>query len=142
MADLTASGPGIQRVAESVLRVAGGQTVLLRMPVAGIAGVVGEQLGLVAATFADSELAPVVLRELGAGEGEAGERWELLVGGSAIAALAGDATVGSALGLFAQALGVVLDGVLRGVDSVSYRTVGSAVYLYRVQLRESAGAVV
>lgn len=67
MANLTAGGPGIQRVAESVLRAAGGQSVMLRMPVAGVAGVVAEQLGLVAATFADSELAPVVVRELSAG---------------------------------------------------------------------------
>ena len=142
MADLTASGPGIQRVAESVLRAAGGEAVLLRMPVAGVAGVVAEQLGLVAATFADSELAPVVLRETSAGAGEAGERWELLVGGSAVAGLAGDATVASALGLFAQALGVVKDGVLLRIETVSYRTVGTAVYLYRVELRESSGSVV
>lgn len=141
MADLTASGPGLQRVAESVLRAAGGQAVALRMPVAGVAGVTAEQLGLVAATFADLELAPVVVRELGAGTGEAGERWELLVGGSAVAGVAGDATVASALGLFAQALGVVMDGVLLRIESVSYRSVGTAVYLYRVELRESAGSV-
>ena len=142
MADLTASGPGIQRAAESVLRAAGGQAVLLRMPVAGVAGVVAEQLGLVAAEFADSELAPVVVREMGAGTGEAGERWELLVAGSSVAGIAGDASVASALGLFAQALGVVMDGVLLRIESVNYRTVGRAVYLYQVELRESAGAVV
>lgn len=64
------------------------------------------------------------------------------MGGTAVAALAGDATVTSALGLFAQAVGVVMDGVLLRIESVSYRTVGTAVYLYRVQMRESAGAAV
>ncbi len=140
MADLTNLGPGMQRVAETVLRGAGGQTVMLRMPVAAEAGVLGEQLGLPAATFNDAELAPVVVREQSQSTG--GERWELLVGGSAVAVLAGDPSVTGALGMFAQAVGVVVDGELLRIESVSYRTVGNAVYLYRLELQENKGAAV
>ncbi len=123
---------GARRVAQTTLRCAGGQAVSLRMPVAATVGLIGEQLGLPTAGVSDIELAPVFVRGLEAGAD--GERWELLAGASAVALLAGDATVETALGMFATAVGVVMEGQVLRINAVSHRTVGAGVYLYRLEL--------
>lgn len=142
MANLTRMGAGVQRVAQRVLYSAGGQAVMVRMPVAAIAGVLGEQLGLPTAGVSDMELAPVVVRSAGSASETTGEQWELLAGATAVAALAGDETVETALGMFATAVGIVVDGELLRIGGVSYRTVGTAVYLYRLELTGSVNATV
>ena len=139
MADLTRMGAGAKRVAETILYGAGGQAVSLRMPLAAVAGVLGEQLGQPAAGSSDTELAPVFVRALDSGKEGSGERWELLAGAGAVASLAGDDTVQTALGMFATAVGVVVEGQLLRVVKVSHRSVGTAVYLYRLELAGSIG---
>ena len=106
----------------------------LRMPIAAIAGVLGEQLGLPVAGVSDSELAPVFVRVLDTGKDGRGQRWELLAGASAVARLAGDDTAETALGMFASAVGVVIEGQLLRIVSVTHRSVATSVYLYRLEL--------
>lgn len=142
MADLTNLGTGAQRAVQTLLFGAGGQTVMLRMPVAAVAGVLGEQLGMPTAGTSDVELAPVVVRPTGTEGKQGGTRWELLAGATAVAALAGDDTAETALGMFSNAVGVVMDGELLRIERVNYRTVGSAVYLYRVELVGAVSAAV
>lgn len=133
---------GARRAAERVLRGAGGQAVALRMPLAAVTGVLGEQLGLPTAGTSDAELAPVFVRALGTDGDGSGQRWELLVSAVAVTHLAGDDTVETALGMFATAAGVVVDGQLMRIVGVSHRTVGTKAYLYRLELAGSVGDTV
>lgn len=137
MADLTRMEDGARRATERVLRCAGGQAAALRMPLPAVSGVLAEQLGMPAAGTSDVELAPVSVRFLGAYKDGGGQRWELLVGAVAVSKLAGDDTAETALGMFATAVGVVVDGQLMRIVAVSHRTVGAKAYLYRLELAGS-----
>lgn len=124
------------RAADVLLRCAGGRAVLLRMPAPASAGDVAEQLGLETPQFQDVELAPVVFRTARArvAEGKAA-RWELLVSASAVERLAGSLGYAAAGVLFADAFGVLVDGVLMAVESATGSELGGAPYVYRLVLR-------
>ncbi len=134
-------GAGAQRAAERMFYGVGGQSVMLRMPVAAVAGVLSEELGLPTTGTSDAELGPVLVRAMAGGTTE-GARWELLAPAKVIAGVAGDATVATALGMFAEAVGVVVDGELLRIARVSYQTVEMAVYLYRVEMVGAVGGTV
>ena len=128
---------------DSVLRGTGGRSVLLRQAVPGESGDVTAQLGLGQTTFEDAELAPVVLRPLGrAVDGAGGEQWELLVSARAVTEMAGGPTASEALALFAEAVGVVVNGVVLRIGEVSYRELSGVPYLYRVELQAPAAAAI
>ncbi len=135
VADLTKLGDGVLRTTAAVLRGAGGRSVLVRVPQPGTAGDVSEQLGLAVATFADVEIAPCVLRELTT-TGE--ETLEMQAAAGSVAMAAGGSEVSLVLAWFAAAAGVVVDGELLRIVSVSYRDVAGVPYVYRLEL---AGAV-
>jgi hypothetical protein len=80
--------------------------------------------------FQDVELAPVVL-ERGS---EAGRT--MLVSANAVNALAGSMGCSAASVLFADAFGVLVDGVLMEVGSVAVTELGGAPAIYRIVLRE------
>jgi phage-related minor tail protein len=137
MADLLSGSAAAVRAADVLLRCAGGRSVLLRMPVQASAGDETEQLGLAVPTFQDVELAPVVFRKsrqavtTQAAVGKVA-RWELMVSASAVEALVGSLGYSAASVLFATAFGVLIDGVLMAVESVTESEVFGSPYVYRL----------
>ena len=126
----------VRRAADVLLRGAGGRAVMLRMPAPGNAGDVAEQLGLAVPEFQDVELAPVVL-ERGSASGRT-----MLVSANAVNGLVGSMGYSAASVLFADAFGVLVDGVLMEVESVTETELGGVPYIYRVALREPAALLV
>jgi len=109
---------------------------MLRMPAPASAGDVGEQLGLAVPEFQDVELAPVVLLR-----GKGTQR-ELLVSAAAVNALVGSMGYSAGSVLFADAFGVLLDGVLMAVESVAESELSGSPYVYRLTLRGPVSLVV
>ena len=136
MADLLTDAGARSRAADVLLRGVGGRSVLLRIPATASAGDVTEQLGLAVPQFQDVELAPVIFRSARArvAEGRAAQ-WELLVSPSAVETLVGSMGYAAAEVLFAAAFGVLIDGTLVTVESVTAMEAGGAPYLYRLLLR-------
>jgi len=119
---------------------------MLRIPAQAGAGEVAEQLGLAVPEFQDVELAPVVFRKA---EARTAARkaavWELLVSATAVDALVGSSgATGYSSGsvLFADAFGVLVDGVMLAVESATESELGGTAYVYRLVLRASVSAVV
>lgn len=137
VADLTKPGDGVLRSTEAVLRGAGGRSVLVRVPRPGATNDVTEQLGLATATFDDVEVAPCVVRVLSAG---GRERVELQIAARSVTAGAGGAAVELALAWFAGAAGVVLDGELLRIESVTPRDLAGVPYVYRLELSGATAA--
>lgn len=109
---------------------------MLRMPSPASTGDVTEQLGLATPEFQDVELAPVVFRSARAKVSESkATQWELLVSGTAVHTLVGSLGYGAAEVLFGAAFGVLIDGVLMTVESVTAAEVNGTAYLYRLVLR-------
>jgi hypothetical protein len=137
MADLLKGSMAAVRAADVLLRCAGGRAVLLRMPAQASAGDTTEQLGLAVPTFQDVELAPVVFRKnrqavtTQAAVGKVA-KWELMVSATAVNALVGSLGYSAASVLFATAFGVLIDGVLMAVESVTESEVFGAPYVYRL----------
>ena len=143
MADLRNASLVAQRAADVMLQCAGGRAVLLRMPAPANAGDTTEQLGLAVPTFQDMELAPVVFRKARAttAEGKAA-KWELMVSATAVNALVGSLGYSAASVLFATAFGVLIDGVLMAVESVTESEVFGAPYVYRLVLDAPVALIV
>lgn len=137
MADLLNGATAAVRAADVLLRCAGGRAVMLRMPAPASAGDTTEQLGLAVPTFQDVELAPVVFRKnrqavtTQAAVGQVA-RWELMVSATAVNALVGSLGYSAASVLFATAFGVLIDGVLMTVESVTESEAFGAPYVYRL----------
>jgi hypothetical protein len=136
MADLVNGSAAAVRAADVLLRCAGGRAVMLRMPAPPSAADAAEQLGLAVPGFQDVELAPVAFRTARArvAEGKAA-RWELLVSATAVEALVGSLGYSAATVLFAEAFGVLVDGVLMTVESATGSEIGGTPYVYRLMLR-------
>jgi len=134
------------RMADALLRSLGGRTVLLHIPAPAIPGDIGEQIGLTAPLFQDVPIGPAVLRKVRAkiatAETERPAEFELLVSASAVAKIVGSLEYQSADLLFASACGVVVDGELLEVTSVTSAEGFGSVYLYRLGLRASAADLV
>ena len=143
MADLLKSSGAATRAADVLLRGVGGRSVILRMPAPASAGDVNEQLGRATPEFQDIELAPVVFRSARPKVAEAkAAQSELLVSGTAVHALSGSLGYGAAEALFGAAFGVLIDGVLMTVESVTAAEVNGTPYLYRLVLRAPIAQVV
>ncbi len=125
-----------RRAADVLLSCAGGRSVVLRMPAPASAGDTTEQLGLAVPEFQDVELAPVVFRKARAttAEGKTA-KWELIVSATAVNAVVGSLGYSAASVLFANAFGVLVDGVLMEVESATESEVGGAPYVYRLVVR-------
>ena len=125
-----------RRAADVLLRGVGGRAVVLRMPGPASVGDVAEQLGLAVPEFQDVELAPVAL------ERGNGTTRTMLVSATAVNGLVGSMGYSAASVLFANAFGVLVDGVLMEVESVTETELGGVPYIYRVALREPAALLV
>jgi hypothetical protein len=136
MADLSMNAVAMRRAADVLLRGVGGRAVVLRMPGPASVGDVAEQLGLAVPEFQDVELAPVAL------ERGNGTTRTMLVSANAVNAMVGSTGFSAASVLFANAFGVLVDGVLMEVESVTETELGGVPYIYRVALREPAALLV
>ena len=129
------------RIADALLRGVGGRTVLLHVPAAAVPGDVGEQTGLAEPGFQDVELGPVVFRrvrpKIATARTEAAAEYELLVSATAVRRAAGPGD-GDAAVLFAQACGVLVDGMLLLITSATAVEGRGGVLLYRLGLKSGA----
>lgn len=137
----------VVRAADVLLRIAGGRTVLLRMPAPASAGDATEQLGLAVPAFQDVELGPVVFRkahQAATAEVAVGKvaRWELMVSATAVRALVGSLGYSAASVLFATAFGVLVDGVLLRVESATESELFGRPYVYRLVLSAPVALIV
>ena len=130
MADLLMNAVAVRRVANVLLRGVGGRSVILRTPAPASVGDVTEQLGLAVPEFQDVELAPVAV------ERGNGTTRTMLVSATAVNGLVGSMGYAAASVLFADAFGVLVDGVLMEVESVTETELGGSPAIYRVVLRE------
>jgi len=123
-------------LADALLRSAGGATALLRVTGANSDTAMSE-VGLVATTFADVVLSPVVLRKLRPTWQEGGQsKWELLVSATSIGQQVNALDLPSAQSLFSMTLAITVAGQDYLVESVASNEAFGQVYLYRLLLRE------
>jgi hypothetical protein len=95
-------------------------------------------VGLVATTFAEVVVSPVVMRKLRPSWQENGEsKWELLVSATGVEQQVNALDVGSAQSLFSMTLGVTVAGQDYLIESVAANEAFGQVYLYRLLLREA-----
>ena len=126
-----------QMLADALLRSAAGSTALLR--VTGTNTDTGmSEVGLVATTFAEVPVSPVLMRKLRPTWQEGGEsKWELLVSATGVEQQVDALDLESAQALFAMTLAVTVAGQDYLIESVASNEAFGQVYLYRLLLREA-----
>jgi hypothetical protein len=139
MSDTAPRNPGNagQMLADALLRSVSGTSAQLR--VTGTTTDTNQaELGLVATTFAQIVLSPVVMRKLrpAMNAGDA-NRFELLVSASGVQAQVNALSLSSAQSLFAMTMAVTVDGRDFLIDSIASNEALGQVYLYRLTLREA-----
>jgi hypothetical protein len=124
-------------LADALLRSVAGTTALFRVTGINTDSSMSE-LGLVATTFAEVLVSPVVMRKLRPAWQEGGEPlWELLVSATGVEQQVVALDLSSAQSLFAMTLTVTVAAQDYLIDSVASNEVFGQVYLYRMLLREA-----
>lgn len=126
-----------QLFADALLRSVAGTTALLR-----VTGVNTEttqlEVGLVATTFYDVVVSPVVMRKLRPTWKESREiKWELLVSATSVEAQVHALDLSSAQALFDLTLSVTVSGKEYLIESIASNEAFGTVYLYRLLIRET-----
>ena len=126
-----------QMLADALLRSVAGTTALLRVTGTNVDSNMSE-LGLVATTFAEVVVSPVVMRKLRPTWQEGGEsKWELLVSATGVQQQINALDIPSAQSLFSMTLAVTVAGQDYMIESVASSEAFGQVYLYRLLLREA-----
>ncbi|MDR3797792.1 MAG: hypothetical protein P4K93_06545, partial [Terracidiphilus sp.] len=126
-----------QMLADALLRSAAGSTALLRVTSSNTDTSMSE-VGLVATTFAEVPVRPVVMRKLRPAWQEDGEsKWELLVSATGVEQQVDALDLASAQALFAMTLAVTVAGQDYLIESIASNEAFGQVYLYRLLLREA-----
>jgi hypothetical protein len=126
-----------QMLADALLRSVAGSTALLRVTGAST-DTSQSEVGLVATTFAEVVVSPVVMRKLSPSWEKNGEaKWELLVSATGIEQKVNAMDIRSAQSLFLMTLGVTVGGQDYLIESVAANEAFGQVYLYRLLLREA-----
>ena len=124
-------------LADALLRSVAGTTALLRVTGANTTSSQSE-VGLVATTFADVAISPVVMRKLRPTWQEKGEsKWELLVSATSVEQQVNALDLESAQALFAMTLTVTVAGQDYLIESIAANEAFNNVYMYRLLLREA-----
>jgi len=124
-------------LADALLRSVTGTSALLRVTGANTDSSQSE-VGLVATTFAEVVVSPVVMRTLRPSWKENGEsKWELLISATGIEQQVNALNLASAQALFAMTLAVTVAGQNYLIESISANEAFGQVYLYRLLLREA-----
>jgi len=124
-------------LADALLRTAAGATALLRVTTASTDTSMSE-VGLVATTFAEVPVSPVLMRKLRPSWQEGGQsQWELLVSATSVEYQVNALDLASAQALFAMTLAVTVAGQDYLIESIASNEAFGQVYLYRLLLREA-----
>jgi hypothetical protein len=126
-----------QMLADALLRSVSGAAAQLRVTSTSSDSSQLE-MGLVASTFSNVILSPVVMRKLRPTWQENGEsKWELLVSATSVEQQIGALDLASAQALFAMTLAVTVAGQDYLIESAASNEAFGQVYLYRLLLREA-----
>ena len=126
-----------QMLADALLRSVAGTTALLRVTGTNT-DTSQSEVGLVATTFFDVVVSPVVMRKLRPMWKEAGEsKYELLVSATSVETQLNALDIVSAQALFALTLAVTVDGKDYLIESIASSEAFGSPYLYRLLLREA-----
>jgi hypothetical protein len=124
-------------LADALLRTAAGATALLRVTTASTDTSMSE-VGLMATTFAEIPVSPVLMRKLRPAWQEGGQsQWELLVSATSVEYQVNALDLVSAQALFAMTLTVTVAGQDYLIESIASNEAFGQVYLYRLLLREA-----
>ncbi len=124
-------------LADALLRSMTGTTALLRMT-AATAGANMAEVGLVATSFAEVVLSPVVMRKLRPTWQEDGSaKWELIISATSVQQQVSSLDLPSAQSLFAMALVVTVGGQDYLIESIASNEAFGQTYLYRLLLHEA-----
>ena len=126
-----------QMLADALLRSVAGTSAQLKVTGANPDSNQSE-VGLLATTFSQVVVSPVVMRKLGPTfkDGDT-PRWELLVSASGVQAQVNALNLPSAQALFAMALAVTIGEQDYLIESVASNEAFGQVYLYRLSLRQA-----
>jgi hypothetical protein len=139
MSDTAARNPVVapRMLADALLRSVTGTSALLRVTGVNTDSSQSE-VGLVATTFAEVTVSPVVMRKLRPNWQENGEsKWELLISATGLEQQVNSLDLASAQALFAMTLAVTVTGQDYLIESVAANEAFGQVYLYRLLLREA-----
>ncbi|HEV2487514.1 MAG TPA: hypothetical protein VGT08_18460 [Terracidiphilus sp.] len=139
MSDTAPRNPvgGPQMLADALLRSMTGTTALLRVTGTNTDTSMSE-VGLVATTFAEVTVSPVIMRKLRPIWHEGGEsKWELFVSATGVEQQVSSLDLPSAQSLFAMTLAVTVAGQDYLIESIASNEAFGQVYLYRLLLREA-----
>jgi len=96
------------------------------------------EVGLVATTFAEVPVSPVLMRKLRPSWQEGGQsKWELLVSATSVEQQVQTLDLSSAQSLFGMTLGVTVAGQDYLIEAIAANEAFGQVYLYRLLLREA-----
>ena len=124
-------------LADALLRSMTETTALLRVTGTNTDTNMSE-VGLVATTFAEVVLSPVVMRKLRPVWQEGGEsKWELLVSATSVERQVNELQLFSAQSLFAMTLAVTVSEQDYLIESIASNEAFGQVYIYRLLLREA-----
>ena len=144
MSDTASRNPtfAAQMLADALLRTVAGATATFR--VAGTNSNSDQsQLGLVATTFAEVAVSPVVIRKLRPSWNEGGQsKWELLVSATGLEAQVNALDLASVESLFQMTLAVTVAGQDYLIESIAANEAVGQVYLYRLLVREAGDEAV
>jgi hypothetical protein len=124
-------------LADALLRSVAGTSALLRVTGTN-ADTSQSEVGLLATTFYDVVVSPVVMRNLRPSWKENGEsKWEMLVSATGVQQQVNALDLQSAQALFALTLAVTVAGQDYLIESIAANEAFGQVYLYRLLLREA-----
>ena len=124
-------------LADALLRSMTGTSALLRVTGTNT-DTSQSELGLVATTFADVVVSPVVMRKMRPTWQEGAQsKWELMVSATGVEQQVSALSLASAQSLFAMTLLVTVSGQDYMIESIASNEAFGQVYLYRQLLREA-----
>ncbi|UWZ86038.1 hypothetical protein [Occallatibacter riparius] len=139
MSDTSSRNPtgAPQFLANALLRSVGGTTAQLRVAATDTDDAQCE-VGLVATTFSDVVLSPVIMRKLRPAWQECDQpKWELMVSASSVQEQVSAFELESAQALFGITLTVTVAGQDYLIESIGTSEAFGQVYVYRLLLREA-----
>ena len=124
-------------LADALLRSVAGASALLRVTGANAPNSQSE-VGLVATTFSDVVVSPVVMRRVRpTWESDGQPQWEMFVSATSIEAQVSALDFGSAQALLAATLAITVGGQDYLIESMTANEAFGQVYLYRLLVREA-----
>lgn len=124
-------------LADALLRTVTGAAALLRMTNTN-ADTNSSEVGLVATTFVEVPVSPVLMRQLRPSWREGGQsKWELLISATSVEQQVSALDLASAQSLFSMTLAVTVAGQDYLIESVGSNEAFGQIYLYRLLLREA-----